>query len=298
MKKPPYISAIVIMIIMILTGCGEDRPDSIYNEVHLNNDEILLYSLMDDRLGIYNTKEFTWSPLYDEANTFQYVFNNDSEYIVSGNSIENGFVLLQRSPDRKSLKKVFELNNDKNCFFPLASNGRDYYYVMYVNEMSEVIEREIFTFTEDYKINSILKSNNMITAGVILNNHLYYTVYDRLTDNYDLFSMDMLDIGNGSIDLNIELQTRDIFSFQGNIYLSDYDNIYIDSITIKKEYINYIEGDYIIQFYANSQHDIVCTIKKISTGNNVGTFLRPINYEIIDNEIIIYCEAGMYIVEM
>ena len=291
MRKIGCILVIMILIIVTLTGCN--KKNSLYEDMNLSNDEIFLYSVVDERLGIYNTKEFTWKPLYDEENTFQYVFNNDSEYVVSGNSIDNGFVLLERSADRKSLKKLFELNNDKNCFFPLATNGNQYYFVMYIDEKSEFVDRVIFTFKKDFEMQNILESNEMITAGVMLDNILYYTAYNELTDNYYLFSLNMLDIEKGSINLNTELQTRDLFCYKENICVSDYDNIYIDSMKIPKEYINFIEQDYIIQFYSNR-----CTVKNISSGDSLGAFLNPINYEVIDDQIIIYCQTGIYNIGM
>lgn len=297
MRKKGCILVIAILMV-VLTFCGKEDTNNLYEDISLSNDEIFLYSVVDERIGIYDMKNFTWTTLYDEENTFQYVFDNDSEYVVSGNSINNGFVLLKISEDRKRLNKVFELNNAENCFFPLASGGGEYYYVMYVNEQSQSVEREIFSFTEDYEIENILESEKKITAGVISENTLYYTVYNDLTDRYNLYSLQLSDNENVPVDLNRELETRDLFFYEGNLCVSDYDKIYCDSTNITKRYLNFIEQDYVIQFYANSKNDMVCTVKKISSGEKMGTFLNPINYSVADNEIIVYCHTGMYRIKM
>ena len=132
----------------------------------------------------------------------------------------------------------------------------------------------------------------------MLDDILYYTAYDELVDNYNLFSLNILDVKEGPIDLNRELQTRELFCYKENLGVSDYDSIYIDSMIIPKEYINFIEQDYIIQFFADSENDVVCTVKDISSGDSLGTFLNPINYEIIDDELIIYCQTGIYNIGM
>ena len=298
MIKRKHVLTIMMATAILLAGCGKDEPQSLYEDIHLSDNEIFLYSVVDDRLGIYNTKAYTWIPVYDEDNLFQYVFHNDSEYIVSGNSINNGFVLLKRSADRKSLEKIFELNDDESCFFPLASDGNQYYYLMCVDEKSDYTERDIFTFTEDYKMETILKSSKKITSGVILNDVLYFNAANQSTDNYDLFSLDMSAIENGPVKLNKQAATREFFCYKGDIYVADVENIVIDSMKISRKYLNFLEQDYMIQFYANNDYDMVCTIKEISSGNNLGTFRYPLNYEIIDNKIIIYCETGIYTIKM
>lgn len=298
MRKTGCVLLMLLLLVESLAGCG--KKSSLYVEMNLGDDEIFLYSVVDEKIGIYNTKKLIWTPIYVEENTFQYVFQNDSEYIVSGNSIENGFVLLKRSADRKSLKKLFELNNDKNCFFPLATNGNEYYFVMYVDEKSECVERDIFTFTEDYEIRNILKSNKKITAGIMLDDILYYTAYDDLAGAYKVFLLNVSDIEEGPKILNInrELQTRDLFFYKDSLCVSDYDNIYTDSLTMPKKYANFIEQNYLIQFFSNEDYDMVCTVTDISSGDCVGTFFNPINYEIVEHEMIIYCQNGIYTIEI
>ena len=295
MKK---IYVILVFVLILLFGCGKEQINDFYKEICLEENEIFLYNVVDEKIGIYNTEEFTWYPLYEEENTFQYVFGNDSKYIVSGNSINNGFVLLRTSEDKKKIQKVFDMNDEKSCFFPLATNGEEYYFVMYDDEKSNTIKRNIFTFTEDFKVKNVLKTEQMITSGVIVENKLYYTVYSSELKCYKLYAIDLLNGKEAFFDTSVKLETRDLFCYDNKVCVSDYNNIYCDQTLIKKEYINYIEQNYMIQFYANEENNMVCTIININEEKCLGTFLEPLNYEIDNDKIKIYSRTGIYIIEL
>ena len=114
MKKKRYVALVVLLIIL----CSACNNEELYEEFTIQEDEkILLYHIFSEKLGIYDMNTFEWNPLYPQDNIMQYVFQNESSYIVSGHSVENGFVLLKISEDRKNLKKVFELSNQVITFF-------------------------------------------------------------------------------------------------------------------------------------------------------------------------------------
>ena len=301
MKAGLKLAGLWLVVLFFLTGCAKvssEKYQNDYKNIEIKNEkEFLLYNVVREQLGIYHEDSCEWEPLYREKNTFQYVFDNDSDYVVSGNSVDNEFVLLKLSDDRKKLVKMFELNDNEKCFFPLAKNDDEWYYVMYAGNEDAKTDRRIIRFTNEYDIEEILQSDKMITSGTMVGNKLYYSAYDKKSDQYHLYWIDP-ERDRTEVDMKKETGERTVFQYNNEICLSDSDYIYIGKKKIPLKYINYVKEDYMIQFYANKADDMVCTIERISDGKKLGTFLYPINFQFKEHDIVVYCEGKVYHVDI
>jgi len=264
-------------------------------ELDPNRNVIFLYSIPDQKLGIYNKDTYVWTPIYDEDNLFQYVFDNDSFYVVSGHSVDNGFVLLKVGEDRKSISRIFDLYNDSDCFFPLARDDENFYYVLYENEKDkENIKRSIFTFDKDNKMQIVLSTKRLITSGIIINGVMYFTVYEPDKNSYSAYALTLKSPEKEIHIVQSNLETRDLFNVNGELYFSSKDKIFNENQTFDKKYENFFVKNLLIQMYSNKNNDMICTIMDINTREIVNEFKYPVNFEVNGDSLYIYCKGNIY----
>lgn len=233
--------------------------------------------------------------MFHGDNLFQYVFENDSEYVVSGHSIKNGFVLLKIGKGRTQLTKVFDLNNNNDCFFPLAHKGGRYYYVLYEDEKNtEQIKRSIFTFDENYKMQKILSTNQLITSGLIIDESLYYTVYEPDKDHYVVYSIPLNEAVKQPQLVKSDLETRDLYNIGNELFFSSRERIFNDKKTFEKKYENFVVGNLLIQMYDDANNDMACSITDMNSNKVINIYKQPINFEVKGRFLYLYCEDNLY----
>lgn len=292
MKKKRYVALVVLLIIL----CSACNNEELYEEFTIQEDEkILLYHIFSEKLGIYNMNTFEWSPLYPQDNIMQYVFQNESSYIVSGHSVENGFVLLKISEDRKNLKKVFELSNSSDYFFPLADDGSQFYYVLVEDEKDIQKTREsIFTFDENFDIQIIYKSRDKIMSGLIIDRYLYYTVYNQEKDSYSVYTINLDDKEKKPGLIKDNLESRDLFNINNHLYFSSRDKIFNDKQSFEKKMENFFVENLLIQFYDDKNLEPVCTITDIRNNQILNTYKYPVNFAIKDQILYLFTEEQIF----
>ncbi|MMZ59283.1 hypothetical protein D1872_213120 [compost metagenome] len=285
-----------LLVVMTSSACDHEkvRTDPIEDRV-VKKDEFYLYNISEQQLGVYNKENMKWMPLHKEDNLFQYMFNNDSEYVVSGHSIDNQFVLLKLSEDRKNINKVFELSNDKDCFFPLASDGEKFYYVLYEDEKNtEVIKRSIFTLDENNHVELVKRTDDLITSGLIIDQLLYYTVFDPDKEKYSVYSIDLNQKENEPELVKTNLEARELYRIGNELYFSSRDKIFNNKESFEKKSENFFVGNLMIQIYTDPINGLICTVTNVVNKKVMHTFENPINFEVNDNVLTLYCEGHIY----
>jgi hypothetical protein len=300
MKK--FYVCILLLCLLICTSCKKrdvDNESKLYTDLSVYDDKIIMYNIPNECLGIYDKKDCSWSKLYNQDNLFQYEFGGNKRYYVSGNSLANKFVLLEVSEDKKTLHKVFSLNNDNDCFFPLANDDNTYYYILYEDEKnSEDVKRSIFTMDKYNKIQKILTSENYITSGIIIDNILYYTVYEASSDDYSVYSFNLGDKKKQEKLIKSNLETRELYNINGELYYSNITSIFNDKQAFEKKDINYVIEHYLVQIYPNKDCDMICSVTDIETREVLGKYKYPINFELQDNIMNIYCKGMINSIEI
>lgn len=293
---------IFLLCLLICTSCRKEQVDTenkLYTDLSVQDNKIIMYNIPNECLGIYDKKDCSFRKLYNQDNLIQYEFGYNKKYYVSGNSIENKFVLLEVSEDKKTLHKVFSLNNENDCFFPLANDDNTYYYILYENEKnSKDIKRSIFTIDKYNEMHKILTSESYITSGIIIENILYYTVYEPSSDDYSVYSINLGDEKKKEKLIKSNLETRELYNINGELYYSNITSIFNDRQAFEKKDINYVIKHYLVQMYSNKDCDMICSVTDIKTREVLGEFKYPINFEIEDNIMNIYCKGMINSIEI
>lgn len=302
MRKIVIILSAVLLIITI-TACNKksEAESNLYQDKVSGENEILLYHLAKQQMGTYNKSTFQWKPLYEKESVFQYVFGNASKFVVSGNSIENNFVLLTVSEDQKKMTKILGMKNNQDIFFPLADDGSNYYYVLYEDEKNaNEIKRSIFKLDDKNNIEILLSTNEMITSGVIIESTLYYTAYDQKNDSYTAYSFSLDEKGmNAKVKVVKEgLPTRELYNVKGELYFSSENKIFNNERTFNKKDENFFVDHLLVQFFPDANQDLVCIVVNTETNEELGRYKRPVNFENIDNTLVIYCEDGLFTLDI
>ncbi|UPK44965.1 hypothetical protein [Paenibacillus pabuli] len=301
MEKKRLFLFILLLMLIVNTACDSKSGTTAnqYKDEITQNNSIFLYNISQQQMGTYDKDSFQWSPLYEQDNLFQYVFDHASNFVVSGHSIDNEFVLLQVSNDQKKINKIFDLNNDKDCFFPLAHDGKKYYYVLYEDEKNtEDIKRSIVTIDQNNNLQKIVSTNEMITSGVIIDETLYYTVYKPEKENYTVYSMLLEDNSQHSMLIKEGLETRELYKFKDKLFFSSESKIYNDEKSFDKKHENYFVNNLLIQIYSDSNNDMICSVINAENKEVLDIYKNPINFEIHNNTLYIYCEGGIYTLEI
>ena len=302
MRKIVMIVSALLLIITI-TACNKssEAESDLYSDKMSGENEILLYHIAKQQMGTYNKATFQWKPQYDKENVFQYVFGNMSKWVVSGHSIENDFVLLTVSEDQKKIDKVLGMQNNQDAFFPLTDDGSNYYYVLYEDEKNtNEIKRSIFKFDDKNNIEILLSTNEMITSGVIIESTLYYTAYNQKNDRYTAYSFPLNEKGTDVKARVVKrgLTTSELYNVKGELYFSSENKIFNDKRTFNKKDENFFVDHVLVQFNQDANQALVCVVVNTDTNEELGRYQRPVNFEKIDNTIVIYCEDGLFTLDI
>lgn len=285
----------MFLVVIISTACNNQKEALPFQDKVIQGNERYVYNVSKQQMGIYNEEKSHWIPLYEEENVFQYVFNQDSEYVVSGHSTNNQFVLLKLNEDRKELNQIFDLNNNQDCFFPLASDGKQFYYVLYEDERNtEIIKRSIVTFDEKNQMKIIRTTHDLITSGVIIDQFLYYTVYDRDQKYYAVYSIDLNDGEKEPKLIKTNLETRELYKMGHELLFSSRDKIFNDKRSFEKKEDNFFVDHYLIQMGAEPGNGLVGTVTNTESKKVIHTFKNPINFELNGEVLKFYCEGQIY----
>ncbi|MGR6546654.1 hypothetical protein [Paenibacillus tundrae] len=291
----------LIFLLMIVTACskGNEIKKNLYkNEISKEN-EVFLYNITKQQMGRYNKDRFQWSPLYEQDNLFQYVFGNSSKFVVSGHSSENDFVLLNVSEDKKKITKVLDMENNEDIFFPLADDGKDYYYVLYEDaNNADSVKRSIVTFDKNNQVHTLLSTNERITSGIIVNSILYYTVYETEGDSYSVYSLNLNESNEYGNLVKKGLATRELYNLHNELYFSSEDKIFNDSRSFNKKYENFFVNNLLIQVYPDANQDLICTVMDTENNEILGRYNNPVNFEVQNKILYIYCESGIYTLDL
>ncbi|SEB26024.1 MULTISPECIES: hypothetical protein [unclassified Paenibacillus] len=291
----------VIFLMIVITACnkGNDMEANPYKDEVNKENEIFLFNITKQQMGRYNKDSLQWRALYEQDNLFQYVFGHTSKFVVSGHSVENEFVLFDVSDDQKKITKIFDMKNNKDAFFPLADDGQKYYYVLYENEKdTDSINRSVFTFDENNEIQILFNTNEKITSGTIVNSTLYYTVYEPGKDSYTVYSFPL----NGT-DKQVSVvkqgqPTRELYNFHNKLFFSNENKIFNDTRSFDKKDENFFVNNLLVQIYSDTNQDLICTVMDTENNEMLGRYKYPINFEVKNNTLYIYCEGGIYTLEI
>ncbi|MFT8928814.1 MAG: hypothetical protein ABF969_05710 [Sporolactobacillus sp.] len=195
MKK--YLSKILVLalifVLFLFSGC-RINPDS--SPKH-NDNTIVLYDADAQHFIIYNTTKKLGNLENAGTNLFQYEFPEKTNIYTTGDSIKNNFKIVKIISGK--IKVLYKVNKNQ-ALIPLTTNGSRYYFVhaFYDSKGKEISNtRRIALFNFHKKtLSDFPKSSGLISKGTLIDNELYYTIYNKSKDNYELFKVNTSKVSN------------------------------------------------------------------------------------------------------
>lgn len=283
-----------------LAGCSSNKNNANFHTDYdwlpttKNKNEILLYDKYDQRIVAYNKKSYNITEKNTTQNYMQFEFSDLMANIyTTGHSIENNYKIIEK--ENKTIKTLYEMKENE-AIFPLAyQNENNMYFLKTVynpdgNEIYE--ERVICQFELESKQLKEIKSTQglLVSNGVIVDDILYFTVYNETNDNYDLYSLNINNIDKVDL-INKGLVTGEVYNNNGKLWVSDKNNLYDyedNSIQFPKKILNYFYLDKLFQIDINNEGDLELTITNITTKNTENTFDKIVDVRAENNKIYIY----------
>lgn len=283
-----------------LAGCSSNKNNA---NVHTdydwlpttkNKNEILLYDKYDQRIVAYNKKSYNITEKNTTQNYMQFEFSDLMANIyTTGHSIENNYKIIEK--ENKTIKTLYEMKENE-AIFPLAYQNENNMYFLktaYNPDGNEIYEeRVICQFELESKQLKEIKSTQglLVSNGVIVDDILYFTVYNETNDNYDLYSLNINNIDKVDL-INKGLVTGEVYNNNGKLWVSDKNNLYDyedNSIQFPKKILNYFYLDKLFQIDINNEGDLELTITNITTKNTENTFDKIVDVRAENNKIYIY----------
>ena len=245
-----------------------------------NDGDILLFDRWNKKMCLYNTNTFQVQERMNIDNFMIYEFPEVCPYYTAGHNIDNHFQVIKMS--NKTVETILRLSETEGIF-PLSFSG-EYMFFIKIDYDNSNTEKNRSLVKYDKMENKLIEFSNvhgLVSYGSIINSTLYYTCYNEEDDTYSLFSTDC---DNSSAKPNLEqsgLNAGEIFSQNGELFISDKENIFSDNKTFKKASENYFVGDkYLVQYFVDKlgdlSIDVINTIneeKIFSKSNVVGFFV-------------------------
>lgn len=303
MKDMKKVFLIVCCILLCgLTGCKDKQENNNGNLAEnyewlpsaKKDNEILLYDKYDQRIVSYDKSKHLVKEKNTTQNYMQFEFNDlETNIYTTGHSIENNYKIIEK--ENKTIKTLYEMKENE-AIFPLAYQNEDNMYFLkttYNSDGNEIYkERVICQFELNFKQLKEIKLTRglLVSNGVIVDDILYFTVYNEVNDNYDLYSLNINNIDKVDL-ISKGLVTGEVYNNNGKLWVSNKSKIYDyedNSIQFPKKILNYFYFDKLLQIDINNEGDLELTITNTTTKNTKSTFDKIVDVRAENRNIYIY----------
>lgn len=255
--------------------------------ISIGEDEKLLYSIMAHRLGVYDLKVMRWKPIDDTDNMFQYTFECNDKYFVTGHSIENGYRILHNTG--KKLETMYTMNENEKIF-PMVEHEGSYYYLVQKYKEAGEVDSKIVNFNNNQEMDIVIESDQKICDSKIYGNLLYYTAYNDKKDRYELYTIDLSKKKKVSKYMSRVAECREVYLHNKKVFLSDAKTIYHGEEKYKKRLYNYFLEDYnqLFQIDVNNDGNLEYYLTNLKTAAMNHYAFDIVNFEQKGSELILY----------
>ncbi|ALF09299.1 hypothetical protein [Parageobacillus thermoglucosidasius] len=250
---------------------------------------MILYNRFTQKLLAYNLATKTIEQQTNRPNYVVYEFNTKSNYYTAGDSHAKDFSILRIHQNQ--IKEIYRLE-DQQAIFPLATDGKRFFFIMlYCDKNGAEIKRSIVRLDAgEHQLIDYPNAKGLISYGVIIHNQLYYTAYDKPTDSYSLYVLDLSDRNNMPQLLETGLEAGELYCLNDQLYRTDKEKIYHGNNVFTKKILNYFDQDsqMLIQIYPNRDATLILDVIDTQTKKHIGSATDVIDFSIEKNEIIVY----------
>jgi len=288
-----FFSILAIAVFALTTHFTKQDPVVVSDVFQLpNKNNIFLLDRFNQHIIAYNTETFRSTKLVNNINYFQYSSELKNDYLTSGDSITRGFEILYKSQSK--ISHIYTDNNSNEALFPLVTQGDKKLFIKTIyNDQASTLTSSINLFTDKNVLVEFPNTKGNVEKGVLQGNTLFYSGYVEKDDTYSLFKLDITSLENKPELIRKGLISGDIYLYQGELYTSSKDSISNGKISYPRKFLNYFDdkSNLLIQIDVNSQAGLEMTITSIKTKALIATIANPIDFEIFDGKVVVYCEG-------
>jgi len=297
MKK--IICVLLVALLTVLSSCSDKNLTTDNNQADdftavkpQTEDSILLINRFTLKMVSYNTKTFTTEISYNNLNDLVYEFDPCCKYYTAGNSSELGFAIFELND--KSFYRVMEIKQNEGIF-PLAYTENHYFFIKYTyDEQLAVIDTALVEYIPSKnQLVEFKNINGLITEGTVIGDILYYTVYDEKNDYYTLYSVLWKD-KNATPKMEKNLECDEIYSQNGELFISNKEYITSETKKFKKESENYFIGsNFLVQYQIQKDAGLYAILTDTQTGEKLFFAENIVDFKLSDSVITFYCEGAI-----
>ncbi|MGG7621543.1 hypothetical protein [Bacillus coreaensis] len=288
---------------LILSGCSEntstlekEKEKEKVKVIEKDNDNLIqVFNPFINKFISYNTK--TNLPeedksIADKPNTMQYSFNTKSDYYTKGDSYNFHFEIVKL--EEGAVKSVYKLENEKTeAIFPLAIDGKDMFFITTDYSNSEEPISTIVKYEDKSLKEYDNAKGNISSNGVIFNGKLHYTVYDKNSNSYSLFSLDYSQYTNEPELVQSNIEGRELFVLNNKLYVSNDKQIYTndgDSFNKQGENFYNTESNTLIHvFYTEGENQLSLKLIDAGTKEEIKIIDNVVGFNLEKGELVAYC---------
>lgn len=293
-----------------LAGCNDNKKNIGENSTSnydwlpktKNKNEILLYDKYDQRIIAYDKKNYSVSEINTTQNYMQFEFNNlEANIYTTGHSVENGYKIIEKKHDKTSI--LYEMKKDE-AIFPLAYKDEQTLYFLktpYDSSGKEIYnDRVVCKFElKTNQLEELKATKGLLTSNaVIIDNLLYFTVYNEKNDNYDLYKINTNKEDKTEL-INSGLITGELYNNNGRLLVSDQTKIYDyedNTSYFPKKILNYFYLNYLFQIDIDKNGDLQLTLTNIETDKIENVFDKVVDVRVENNKIYIYTSERIIVI--
>lgn len=248
-----------------------------------SENEKLLYDKFNQKIVNYNIDTKKVVEKNEEANYFQYGFNDlETDIYTTGNSVDtNHNYKIIKMLDKKT-ETLYEMK-DNEGIFPLAYKDEENMYFIkctYGDDNKELYaDRVICKFNEKTKkLEELDATKGLMTSyGVVIDDLLYFTVYEDINYKDYAFTLNKMDLNanNNIKQVDANLAEGEVYNNNGKLWVSDKANIYEyenNKNKYPKKSLNYFYKNELYQLGLNDEHHVSIAI--LSEGDGKVEFGR------------------------
>ncbi len=289
---------LIMLLILTITGCGSEEAQMKRTQVDYpickNENSIILYDRYSEKLLSYNTETYNVEERSNIQNFMQYEFNSGSDLYTAGNSLTNGFEVIQVKD--KEIEVLYTMQDQESeAIFPLASHdGYDLFIVSEYDELGRETDRKVVAYNMDTFI-EYPEIEGLISFGAILNDTLYYTVYMDEVTNYALYKIDLKDVHSEPIFLEDGLEVGELYVHGGELFKSSFKKIFSDSKSFERMPLNYFDDSThaLIQIFPTEEANLVLSVINTKTDEVMTRVTNIVDFKIQDESIVVYTLEGI-----
>ena len=283
--------------LFLLGGCqGISLSNQKEKKTTDNRKTEVVYSPWENKLLYYDTENIMVKYYNNTENVFQYSFSTPCDYFTSGHSINNGFEILK--VENGNINSIYKLEDNEIGIFPLVQYKDRLFFIMTFYKEGLANESIICEF----KGNELIKYKNTTDIisgdGAVINNKIYYTVYDSMNKEFSVYSIDIDSYNAYPKKIKCGIYEDSLLAISDELYYRENDNfksMNSDSL-FKAGFIDQYDPQYNLLFQFNlsdkDQRFIELSVFNMDNLEEVYGNNNIIGYKIKDDKLYIYDTNG------